>query len=280
MQTNFIKGVALSPQPTKFAPVLYAGRLLEGLRSVSSIGFKYVELSLRSIHDVNPTELNKVLFDLDLKISAIATGQACLFDQLCLGNEDIARRKKAIEHFKEMVLFSKKINSGAIIIGGIRGRINGSGNQYESNLRNGIEAIKDCAKFAEDQNILLLIEPINRYETNWILTAKDGCDLLDQIHISSVKLLLDTFHMNIEELNMVNAIKKTGNRLGYVHFADNNRHAPGQGQTNFKEILKALKSINYCGPIIAEILPYPDDETAIRETLEFWEKINNELGKE
>lgn len=276
MINEFFTGVALSPRKTKFSPLLYAGRLSEGLQSVSVAGFKYVELSLRSANDINPTELNKSLFDLGLKISAVATGQACLFDQLCLGNEDSVQRRKAIGHFKEMVLLSKQINAEGIIIGGIRGRISGEGKEFLENFQNGVATIRECAEFAMAYDMPLLIEPINRYETNWILTAEDGCDLLDQLNVSSVKLLLDTFHMNIEESNMVEAIKKTGHRLGYVHFADNNRRAPGQGQTNFIELLGALSSIHYCGPIIAEILPYPDDETAIKNTRKFWEKMNIE----
>ena len=106
---------------------------------------------------------------------------------------------------------------------------------YQKNFDNGVNAIRECAEWTEANGIPLLIEPINRYETNWIYTAQDGCDLIDRIGVNSVKLLLDTFHMNIEESSIVNAIIKTGDRLGYVHFADNTRHAPGQGQTDFKQ---------------------------------------------
>jgi sugar phosphate isomerase/epimerase len=270
MNIEIQPGIALSPRLTKFGPVMFSGRLGDGLIAVSKAGFKYVELSLRTILDVNPSELNTILLDLNLKITAIATGQACLFDQFCLGSEDEPLRKKAIEHFKAITLLAKKINSGAVIIGGIRGRLTGSDSDYQRNFDNGVNAIRECAEWTEANEIPLLIEPINRYETNWIYTAEDGCNLLDTIGVGSVKLLLDTFHMNIEESNIVMAIQKTGDRLGYVHFADNTRHAPGQGQTNFREIIKTLESIGYSGPVVAEVLPLPDDATAVMDTAKFW----------
>jgi sugar phosphate isomerase/epimerase len=221
MKIDIKPGIALSPRLTKFGPVMYSGNLGDGLKAVSEAGFKYVELSLRSTNDVDPDELNGTLQKLNLKITAIATGQACLFDQLCLGSEDKQLRKKAVEHFKAITLLAKKINSGAIIIGGIRGRLAGIDHDYQENFNNGVNAIRECAEWAEANGIPLLIEPINRYETNWIFTAQDGSDLIDRIGVNSVKLLLDTFHMNIEESSIVNAIIKNGNRLGYVHFADN-----------------------------------------------------------
>ncbi len=274
MQNKIYPGIALSPRLTKFGPVMFSGHLTDGLNAVSAAGFKYVELSLRSTSDVNPDELNGILQKLNLKITAIATGQACLFDQLCLGSEDEPLRKKAVEHFKEITLLAKKINSGAVIIGGIRGRLAGSDTDYLKNFDNGVNAIRECAKWTEANGMPLLLEPINRYETNWIYTAADGRDLIERIGVNSVKLLLDTFHMNIEESNIVDAITKTGDQLGYVHFADNTRHAPGQGQTDFKGILSALDKINYSGPIVAEVLPLPDDNSAVLDTAKFWKSMD------
>lgn len=277
MIDKFLKGIALSPRPSKFGPVMFAGRLMDGLKSISEAGFKYAELSVRSEDDFKVSELNKFLNDLDLQITAVATGQACLFDQLCLGSEDANLRKKAVSHFKRITALALSIKSGAIIIGGIRGRLAGVDSEFDKNFDNGLLAIRDCAEYTNSQGIPLLIEPINRYETNWIFSAKDGRDILDKIGIASVKLLLDTFHMNIEESSIPNAIKATGDRLGYVHFADNTRYPPGQGQTNFAEIIRTLNSIHYEGPVVTEALPLPDDQTAVTNTAKFWEDIKNTL---
>lgn len=274
MGTKYITGIALSPRKTKFGPVMFSGRLKEGLEAVSSAGFKFVELNVRSTDDLDPVALNQQLSALSLNVSAVATGQACLFDQLCFGSTDENQRIKAVAHFKRMASFAKEIHSGAIIIGGMRGLLSENESEYQSNYNQALAAIRECAEWTESIGITLLIEPINRYEINWLFTAEDGCKFLDAIGVKSVKLLLDTFHMNIEESNSVDAIIKAADRVGYIHFADNNRLAPGQGQTNFKEILFALEKINFSGPIIAEVLPLPDDLTAIKNTAKFWEDMS------
>jgi sugar phosphate isomerase/epimerase len=273
MENNFFTGIALSPRKTNFGPVMFSGRLDEGLEAVHQAGFSFVELSIRTKDDLEPKVFNQRCKALGLGVTAVATGQACLFDNLCLGSDDPIRQQNAVDHFKEIADFAKEINSGAVIIGGIRGSLNKDGD-YAGQYARGVDAFRSCAEWTDSIGIPLLIEPINRYETNWIYTAEEGRKVLDMIGLDSVKLLLDTFHMNIEEANMVEAILKTGDQLGYVHFADNTRHAPGQGQTDFKAVLAALEKINYHGPIVAECLPLPDDLTAVRNTAKFWQQIS------
>jgi sugar phosphate isomerase/epimerase len=115
-------------------------------------------------------------------------------------------------------------------------------------------------------DVHLLVEPINRYETNFINTAQDGIELIEAIGHPCVKLLLDTFHMNIEEIDPCITIRKAAKHLGYVHFADSNRQAPGRGHINFQAIADVLAEIGYRGFINAEILPIPDDEQALLQT--------------
>jgi 5-keto-L-gluconate epimerase len=274
MKTTFQKGIALSPRMTNFGPVMFRGRLDEGLQAVSEAGFNYVELSLRTTQDLDPVSFAQSCEALDLSVTAVATGQACLFDNLCLGAEEPERQQRTIAHFKEIAVFAKSIGAGAVIIGGIRGSLKDEGH-YDELYERGVEAFRACATFTDSIGLPLLIEPINRYETNWIHTAADGLRLLDAIGVNSAKLLLDTFHMNIEEANMVDAIRETGDRLGYMHFADNTRKAPGQGQTDFGSILDVLEEMDYQGPIVAEVLPLPDDLSAVQNTAKFWRQ--NEL---
>ena len=263
-------GVALSPRPSRFGPLLFAGRLEQGLEQASALGFPYVELSIRAVDDVQPQELNKKVEDLNLKISALATGQACLFDCLCLGSDQDQKRENAVAHFRRITQLAKDIHSKAVIIGGIRGLLAGNGETRDENYAKGVAAIRACAEYTDELGIQLLIEPINRYEMNWILTAQQGLEFLKDVGVDSVKLLLDTFHMNIEELDTLAALEQTGERLGYVHFADNTRQAPGTGQINFDAILEKLEEMDYRGPVVAEILPLPDDATAIGRTAAFW----------
>lgn len=270
------KGIAISPRPTNFGPIMYAGRLFEGLEALKANGFDCVELSIRSIEDISVLDFNKRIADLDLKVSGIATGQACLFDQLCLSGFQPAQRQKTIEHLQRITDFALEIGARTIIIGGIRGQLTGVNKEFENSYQLGVEAIRKCAEYTHDNHVQLVLEAINRYETNWIHTAAEGLRVLELVGISSVKMLLDTFHMNIEEASIVDALKTTGEKLGYMHFADNTRHTPGQGQTNFPNILKTLAQINYTGPIITEALPLPDDKTAVEKTAAFWKNMESE----
>jgi len=273
---TFKTGLALSPKPTAFGPVLFSGKLDQGLRTLSQHGFKLVELSLRSVDDVDARKLKPRLEELGLELSAVATGQACLFDSLCLCAQDDDLRSMAIEHFKKISTRAAELGTRRVIIGGIRGRLTGMLDQQLHQYDAGVQAIQECAHWLDANGMTLLIEPINRYETNWILTAKEGCDLLDEIGVPSTRLLLDTFHMNIEEASIKDALLAAGEKLGYVHFADNTRHAPGQGQTDFIGIIKTLIQIGYQGPVVSEILPLPDDTTAVQHTAEFWKAVESD----
>jgi sugar phosphate isomerase/epimerase len=117
--------------------------------------------------------------------------------------------------------------------------------------------------------VVLLIEPVNRYETNVINTVEEGLELIRSIDSKQLKLLPDTFHMNIEERSIEDSIIKAGDDLGYIHFADSNRLAAGLGHLDFSSIVGALKKISFDGPIGVEVLPKPDDHAAAKQAIQF-----------
>ncbi|MCX6027622.1 MAG: sugar phosphate isomerase/epimerase [Chloroflexi bacterium] len=261
-------GIALSPRPSSFAPLLFAGRLTEGLRAAAEAGFEAVEISLRSPDDLSRDELRTMLNQYGLSLTAIATGQACLHDSLCLSDPRPKVRQAALDRLNSMIRLAAPFGAFTII-GGIRGRLTGREAEQKEQQRSAVEAIRECARLASGLGVTLLVEPINRYETNFINTADEGLRLLDEIAEPAVKLLLDTFHMNIEEPNLPLALRKAGTRLGALHLADSNRQAPGRGHIDFAPIFRALAEIRFAGPIAAEILPMPDDAAAVRLTADF-----------
>jgi sugar phosphate isomerase/epimerase len=262
--------VAISPRESGFAPLLFAGRLEEGLAAASELGFAAVELSLRSPDDVEPDALRSTLGAHHLALSAIATGQAWLVDSLCLAAPDPAVRSAAAGRLVGAIELAAEFGA-RVIVGGIRGRLVGTPAEQASQRAGAVEAIGECARRAAQLGVRLLIEPINRYETNFVNTAAEGLALLAEVGEPSVQLLLDTFHMNIEEQSLAGAVSSVGERLGYVHIADSNRRAPGEGHVDFAAVLAALEEIDYGGMLVAEILPLPDDRAAARLTAAFWE---------
>jgi len=264
--------VAMSLCPTVFAPVLFAGRLDEGLGEMARVGFRQVELSLSDPQNIQTGDLAALLNRHNLSLAAIATGQACLHDQLCLASPDEELSQRAGERMKAFIEMAQHLGS-AIIVGGIRGRLAGTAQEMQAQRQRAIEVMAACAHFANEGGVPLWLEPINRYETNFINTISEGLTLLAEIGAPNFKLLLDTFHMNIEEPDIPTSIRAAGDRLGYIHFADSNRQAPGSGHLDFKSVLQALFDIDYQGIISTEILPIPDDLIALQRVAAFYRSL-------
>jgi 5-keto-L-gluconate epimerase len=117
------------------------------------------------------------------------------------------------------------------------------------------------------RGVRLALEPINRYETTLINTTEQGLELVEKVGEENFGLLLDTFHMNIEETVIEAAIRSGGDRIFHFHVADSNRWHPGAGHLDFKQLLNTLTSIGYAGWVSGEFLPLPDVDTAAQKGL-------------
>jgi sugar phosphate isomerase/epimerase len=134
------------------------------------------------------------------------------------------------------------------------------------------EALDELGRLAERCGTKLLIEPINRYETNLLNSLADGVALVDSLSTGNVRLLADLFHMNIEETDTPAALLAAGSRLGHLHFVDSNRRPAGCGHLDFTPIAATLRQIGYNGYVSAEALPYPYCNEAARLTMAAYRK--------
>jgi len=139
-----------------------------------------------------------------------------------------------------------------------------------------IPTLSRLAKYSSDYGIQLLLEPLNRYSTPYCTTAKDAIDIASQINQDNFGLLLDSFHMNIEEDSMEAAIMESRDLLRHIHLADNNRKMPGDAHINFESIIRPLNAIEYDKYISFEpILTKKEYEIATKNGLEFIVTIEN-----
>jgi len=139
-----------------------------------------------------------------------------------------------------------------------------------------IPTLSRLAKYSSDYGIQLLLEPLNRYSTPYCTTAKDAIDIARQINQDNFGLLLDSFHMNIEEDSMEAAIMESRDLLRHIHLADNNRKMPGDAHINFESIIRSLNAIEYDKYISFEpILTKKEYEIATKNGLEFIVTIEN-----
>jgi D-psicose/D-tagatose/L-ribulose 3-epimerase len=116
-----------------------------------------------------------------------------------------------------------------------------------------VKNLATLAKYAGDKGVVLGIEPLNRFETSFINIADQVIEVIDRVNHPSCKVMLDSFHMNIEEKSLGAAIRKVGAaRLAHFHACENDRGAPGSGNVTWHEVAEALKDIGYDGPVVIE----------------------------
>ena len=112
--------------------------------------------------------------------------------------------------------------------------------------------LRELADYAADRGVVLCVEPLNRFETSFINTAEQLVEVLDRVDHPACKALLDTFHMNIEEKSLGDAIRAIGPRLGHLHSCENDRGAPGSGHVPWADVAEAVRDIGYDGPVVIE----------------------------
>jgi sugar phosphate isomerase/epimerase len=262
---------ALCPAAGPFAPLLFAGRLEEGISALGALGYDACELSLRDPGEVDPGRLEGALAAGGLVVSNVATGRAYYEERLSLASPDRVVRRVSVERLAEHSKLAARLGT-ALTIGGLRGVLPRD-ETAPARRADAAAAFGEAAAYAASLGVQVLLEPINRYETNYINTTEEALEFFEQARAPQAMLLLDTFHMNIEEVDISEAFRLAGSKLGYVHFVDSNRRAPGCGHIDFDAVLRALEDTGYGGYLGMEILPWPDDASAARLGLDNTRKI-------
>jgi D-psicose/D-tagatose/L-ribulose 3-epimerase len=115
-----------------------------------------------------------------------------------------------------------------------------------------VESLKHVADYAATRNVALAVEPLNRFETDLVNTAEQALELLELVGSDQLGVLLDTFHMNIDEKSLGDAVRLVGDRLLQVHTCENDRGTPGSGHVQWSELFAALRDIDFTGPLVIE----------------------------
>jgi D-psicose/D-tagatose/L-ribulose 3-epimerase len=136
----------------------------------------------------------------------------------------------------------------------------------------GVEGIHGIADFANDLGINLCIEVLNRFENHVLNTAAEGVAFVKDVGKNNVKVMLDTFHMNIEEDSFGEAIRTAGSLLGHFHTGESNRRVPGKGRMPWHEIGLALRDINYTGAVVME--PFVKTGGTIGSDIKVWRDLS------
>lgn len=255
--------VAFSPLPRAFAPVPLKGDIEANCALAASIGYTAVELNMGRPSEVPTDHLEEHLSRNGLKAVSIATGAAYGEEGLCLASPDAGIVDKTLERVREHCAFGARLGAD-VMIGMLRGRISTVAEEARQHRARFAEALAKCEKIAAEEGARLTIEPMNRYDCNFLSTVDDTMDFLKEAGCDKVLLCLDTFHMNIEEAGMGEAFDRARGRIGFVQLIDNNRLAPGLGHIDFAPIMTSLRDGGYSGYLSAEVLAIPDGEASAR----------------
>ena len=265
------KSIVVSIQPTRFSALAFKEDFKKSIKKVADLGFDGVELAVRNPKDLKVDNIINIIKENNLEVPAIGTGQAYGEEGLSFSDPDETIRRMAVERINNQIIFASNFNA-QVIIGLIRGNVEESVGRAEAEEWT-IDCLRKCTEFAKKHKIWLTLEPVNRYESNFINTLSEGIEFIERVGASNLGLLADTFHMNIEEVSIYDSIIHAKGYITHVHFADSNRWAPGCGHLDFAKIVQTLKKINYQGYVSAEILPLPDPNSCARLTAEHLKKI-------
>lgn len=253
-------------------PILFRGPFSDTIPRMAALGFEGAELHIYDSDQIDRNHLIHLLNSSRLSLTSIGTGSAYERDGINLGSGDPVVRNAAIRrlegHMKTAAPFL-----GTVIIGLIAGRVQDCGGNRSLFIENLLHSLKICVSLAEQYDVLLGFEVMNRFESDYINRIEDGMKLLELIGSDRLKLHIDTVHMNIEENDIGAAIRKAKGMIGHVHIAETNRWYPGYGHYDFKETLKALHDIHYKGALALEITNLPDTDTAARKSLAYLDGI-------
>ena len=269
------------------AVALLAGSFAERLEKAQRLGYDGVELMVARPAELDADELRAQLRMYDLEAAAIASGPIFMQDQITLLANSKDTTAQAIKRLEELTDLAAVLEAPIVTIGSFRGRLAWAGGIAAASIL--CDHLLSAAEHASRLGVRLALEPLNRYETDLIRNTTEGLQFLAEAAHPCLGLLLDSFHMNIEEDDIPAALQRvyaTG-KLFHIHLGDNNRLPPGRGHFNFAGLVRTLEALGYTGYLSAELLPVPDPDTAARLTVEHmrqWisrpEKIASVEGKE
>ena len=264
--------ISVASSPSSMAHIMFSGVLDRTFALLASLGYDGVDLFFPSPRDVNAGEVKKLLDLNGLQAAMLASQGDLMADGLFL-NEP-ARLPELLErsryHLEQCAILGAMPNVG-FLRGAHKGR--------PESLRNMAEGLAAYCRLAATMGVRVLLEPICRYEIDSIPTAGKALELWRMAGSpENLFLLLDLFHMNIEERSMGGAILASQGRIGHVHFVENTRGMPGLGCQNFGEILGCLRRAGYGGFLGFEAISQGDPEREAKNAISYVRALLNGLN--
>jgi len=231
------------------------------INKVASIGFNVLEINAGPVVDMPGTErkrLGKIASEAGIELT-LCIGLSPVMDP---ASRDRKTRKRGVDFLQNAARVMNELNAKQLsgIIYGAWPTTLPEGENKQSYIDRSVESMKEAIKTAEDHDVFFNVEVINRFEQFMLNTVAEAHAYIHRIGSPNLRMLLDTFHMNIEEDSIGDAIRQAGRLLGHFHIGENNRRPPGNGHLPWDEIFFALRDINYSWHIVMEPFLMPGGE--------------------
>jgi len=214
-------------------------------------GFETVELPIEDPSHIDPAHVKR-----ELDRAGLACGSVCA----CMGPDRDLRgtskqQKVGRDYVMKLIDYAVALDAPSLIgpVYSETGRADAvPRDEYKRQWKTVVKNLKTVCAYAEKHGKQICLEPLNRFETDFINTCDQALKMIKDVGSPALKLHLDTFHMNIEEKNQPAAIRKAGKHLGHIHACGSDRGTPGNDHIDWKGIAKALKDIGYQGDVVIE----------------------------
>ena len=246
------------------------------VNKVADIGFDVLEIGADHLYHMSEEEIDNLKAE-GLKRGITFTTNSGPAKKYDLASTDEAIRRQGVEYFKEILHKMARLGSKSLV-GAIYSYwpvdFSYTVADKEAAWERSIACLQEIGAVAEELDIECPLEVLNRNETYILTDCKEAIEYVDRVGSKSINILLDTYHMNIEEDNMYDAIRKAGPLLGHVHVGECNRKLPGMNNSiNWPEIGKALRDIGYDKAVVME--PFLLSGGEVGRDIRVWRDLSN-----
>nr|MDO8108996.1 sugar phosphate isomerase/epimerase family protein [Candidatus Sigynarchaeota archaeon] len=272
MKLNFPVSITCNLDPDYSDYQQYLNNLLKFLKP---LGYMGIEARVSELEKVPVKKINEILTSFQMKVSALGTGTIYLRYGLSIGSSDEKIRQKAVEKLAAFAgLATELVGVPKLVVGQIRGHRMWNETREDEHV-NLIEALEAIDSIANDLGIQVLLEPVNRFETDSINQLSEAIAFIEEGGFEHIFPMIDTFHANIEEDQDVlfPALLENAKSIKHVHIAGCNRRAPAPGCFNFKRFVKSLVEGGYWGYFNVDTIMKPSFEDVAKAAADYLAKI-------
>lgn len=253
----------------KTSPILFRDDIEKNIPLIKELGYDGVDLFVQDEHSDKTKKAVRLLKEYNLGVGVVMPAALAALG-LSLSDENPAIRDEIVKRMNSIIEFSGEI--GAMVsLGLVRGSCK-EGQKMEAVLSRFASCIEKLLPCSEKAGVKLVIEPINRYEINTLNSSLEAYDFIKNFALP-VGLMLDTFHMNIEDRSIEESFRYCQDLVWHIHFLDSNRLAPSMGHLDMKGIYSLVKELGYEGYLCLEALDKPDSLTCAKSGARFFKSI-------